>query len=132
MGAIFTACGFSRSDPMRTGWIAMRLAFPGYIVPFIFVYHPVLLMKGSLSEISYQFLMSCVGVAAMGMALTGVSYYGKIKWNIFSRLLFAASFFGFIIPGWQSDIWAAIAVAIGILVTPQALGQVIKRFSSRN
>ena len=132
MGAIFTACGFSRTDPMKTGWIAMRLAFPGYIVPFIFVYHPVLLMKGSFSEISYQFLMSCVGVAAMSMGLTGTSYYGHIKWSIPTRVLFAASFFGFIIPGWQSDIWAAIAVAIGFFATPQIWRQVIHALPFRN
>jgi TRAP-type uncharacterized transport system fused permease subunit len=105
---------------METGWIAMRLAFPAYIVPFIFVYHPVLLMKGSPFDVSYQFLMSCVGVAAMSMGLVGNSYYGNIKWSIPSRLLFAASFFGFIIPGWESDIWAVIAITIGILLNPQA------------
>ena len=128
MGAIFTACGFSRSDPMKTGWIAMRLAFPAYIVPFLFVYHPVLLMKGSPFDIGYQFLMSCVGVAAMSMALTGTSYYRNITWNMFSRLLFAASFFGFIVPGWQSDIWAVIAVIIGFFATWQARRLVIGAF----
>ena len=67
----------------------------------------------------------------MSMALTGASYYGKIKWSIFSRLLFAASFFGFIIPGWQSDIWAAIAVAIGFFATPQIWRQVIEALPFR-
>jgi TRAP-type uncharacterized transport system fused permease subunit len=109
---------------------ARRLAFPAYIVPFIFVYHPVLLMKGSPFDRSYQFLMSCVGVAAMSLALVGNSYYGNIKWSIPSRLLIAASFFGFIIPGWESDIWAVIAVGIGILLNPRARSMIVEAVTS--
>jgi TRAP transporter 4TM/12TM fusion protein len=128
-GAIFTACGFSKTNVMETGWIAMRLAFPAYIVPFIFVYHPVLLMRGAAFEIVYQFLMSVVGVAAMAMAFTGVSYFGNIKWSIPSRLFFAASFFGFIIPGRWLDIWGVIFVIAGFLTTPQTWRQIAWLFS---
>ena len=126
MAAIFTACGFSKADPIKTGWTAMRLAFPAYIVPFIFVYHPVLLMKGSVLDVSYQFIMSCLGVAAMSMALVGISYFGNIKWGVFSRIFFAASFFAFIIPGWQSDLWASFAIVIGFTINSQARGMIYK------
>jgi TRAP transporter 4TM/12TM fusion protein len=131
-GAVYSACAFSKTDTMETGWIATRLGISAYIVPFIFIYHPVLLMKGELFDIVYQFVISCVGVAAVSMAVIGTSYWGNIKWSILSRLLFFASFFGFIIPSGRLDILAAIAVAIGILVTPQAWGHVLSKFSSRN
>jgi TRAP transporter 4TM/12TM fusion protein len=126
--AIYTACGFSKTNVMETGWIAMRLAFPAYIVPFIFVYHSVLLMKGSFFDIAYQFVGSCIGVAAMSMALVGSSYVGNIRWSLPSRICFFASFFGFIIPGWKSDIVAVIAVIVGLLATPQAYRSVIGIF----
>jgi TRAP transporter 4TM/12TM fusion protein len=125
-GAIFTACGFSKTPPMETGWIAMRLAFPAYIIPFIFIYHPVLLMKGSLFDVSYQFVMSCIGVGAMSMALVGTSYFGNVKWSILTRLFFAASFFGFIIPGWELDFWAVVAILLGFLGTSQTRRLIIK------
>ncbi len=129
-GAIYTACGFSKTGVMETGWIAMQLAFPAYIVPFIFVYHPVLLMKGNPWDIGYQFVMSCVGVAAMAMALIGRSYFGNIKWTMPSRIFFAASFFGFIIPGWESDIVAVVAVFIGLLTTPEIYTRISRGFTS--
>jgi hypothetical protein len=47
-----------------------------------------------------------------------------------SRLLFCASFFGFIIPGWESDILAIIAVIAGFIVTPHALRQILGLFVS--
>lgn len=117
--AVYTACGFSGTDVMKTGRIATLLGISAYIVPFIFVYHPVLLMKGTPFDILYQFLMACLGVAAVSMGVIGSSYVGRIRWNWLSRVLFFASFFGFIIPSRILDIWAAAAVIAGILGTSQ-------------
>lgn len=116
--AVYAACGFSGSNVWSTGWISTRLGISAYIVPFIFVYHPVLLLTGSVGEILYQVGMSCVGVAAVSMAMIGYSYVGKIKWSVLSRFLFFGSFFGFIIPSQGLDIVAGIAVVLGILATP--------------
>lgn len=118
--AVYTACGFSKTDVWSTGWIATRLGISAYIAPFIFVYHPVLLMKGSAFDIIYQFVMASVGVAAVSMAVIGTAYIGKIRWNPVSRLLFLGSFFGFIIPSRVLDMYAALGVFLGILATPEA------------
>jgi TRAP-type uncharacterized transport system fused permease subunit len=123
--AVYTACGFSGTDVMRTGWIATRLGISAYIAPFIFIYHPVLLMKGALFDILYQFVMASVGVGAVSMAVIGSCYVGKITWSIPSRLLFFGSFFGFIIPSRELDIWAAVAVIVGIFATPQVWRRVV-------
>lgn len=123
--AVYTACGFSGSEVMRTGWIATRLGISAYIAPFIFVYHPVLLMKGTPFEVIYQFVMASIGIAAVSMGMIGTSYFGNIKWSIPSRLLFFGSFFGFIIPSRELDIWAAIAVVVGIFATPQVWRRVV-------
>jgi hypothetical protein len=75
--------------------------------------------------------MSCVGVMAMSMAMVGTSYIGNIQWSILTRILFFCSFFGFIIPGWDSDIWAAAAVIGGFLATPQAWRSMVGCFTFR-
>jgi TRAP transporter 4TM/12TM fusion protein len=128
--AVYTACGFSKTSVWETGWIATRLAFSAYIAPFIFVYHPVLLMQGNPVDIIYRFLMACIGAAAVSMAMTGTSYFRNIKWSIPSRLLFFASFFGFITPGWESDIGAVVAVLIGFFATPQAWRMILSAIAS--
>jgi len=124
--AVYTACGFSGTDVMKTGRIATLLGISAYIAPFIFVYHPVLLMKGNFFDILYQFLMACLGIAAVSMGVIGSSYFGKVRWNWVSRVLFFGSFFGFIIPSRVLDIWAAVAVIVGILVTPQAWRSILR------
>ena len=128
--AVYTACGFSKTSVWETGWIATRLAFSAYIVPFIFVYHSVLLMQGTPLEVIYRLIMACIGVGAVSMGMVGTFYFGNIKWSMVSRLLFGASFFGFIIPGWESDILAIIAVIAGVIVTPRALRQILGLFVS--
>jgi TRAP transporter 4TM/12TM fusion protein len=43
--AAFFAANLARSDPMRTGFAAMRFGWTAYIVPFLFVFAPVLLLQ---------------------------------------------------------------------------------------
>jgi TRAP transporter 4TM/12TM fusion protein len=128
--AVYTACGFSGTDVMKTGRIATQLGISAYIAPFIFVYHPVLLMKGGPFDIVYQLVMASIGVAAVSMAVIGTSYFGNIKWSIPSRFLFLGSFFGFIIPSRILDMWAAAAVFLGLLATPQVWRMVLNVISS--
>jgi TRAP-type uncharacterized transport system fused permease subunit len=130
--AVYTACGFSKTDVWTTGWIATRLGIAAYIAPFIFVYHPVLLMKGSAFDIIYQAIMACIGVAAVSMAVMGTAYVGKIRWNALSRLLFFGSFFGFIIPSGVLDIYAAAATGLGIIATPQAWRAIVDSLVRRS
>ncbi len=43
--AAFAAAPIAGADPMRTGFQAARLALAGFIIPFVFVYHPAVLYK---------------------------------------------------------------------------------------
>ena len=51
--AAFTAAPIANADPMRTGIQAAKLSVAGFIIPFIFVYHPAVLYK--LQELFYWF-----------------------------------------------------------------------------
>jgi len=43
--AAFAAAPIAGADPVRTGFQAARLAIAGFIIPFVFVYHPAVLYK---------------------------------------------------------------------------------------
>ena len=51
--AAFTAAPIANADPMQTGIQAAKLSVAGFIIPFIFVYHPAVLYK--LQELFYWF-----------------------------------------------------------------------------
>lgn len=42
--AAFAGAGISGGDPMKTGWQSLKLALAGFIVPFMFVYNPNMMM----------------------------------------------------------------------------------------
>ena len=42
--ASFAGAGLAGGDPMRTGFISVRLSLAGFIVPYIFVYQPAMLL----------------------------------------------------------------------------------------
>src|SRR5699024_680242 len=43
--AAFAAAGISGSNATKTGFVAMKLAAAGFIIPFVFVYSPILLLQ---------------------------------------------------------------------------------------
>ena len=60
--AAFTAASISGGEPMATGWTACRLGWTAFVVPFLFVYSPSLLMQGGAVEIIIAFVSAVAGV----------------------------------------------------------------------
>jgi TRAP transporter 4TM/12TM fusion protein len=65
------AAQIANAHPMTTGWQASRIGIAGFLAPFLFVYQPALLMKGTLPEILICFLSAAVGIAALSAAVAG-------------------------------------------------------------
>ena len=94
--AAFAAAGIARSEPMRTGMTAFRLSMGKALVPFAFVYSPVLLLMDFTWPV-FLLALSCAVVAVMGLGAAYTGYFGKpigavafILLNLFSlSLIFA-------------------------------------------
>jgi TRAP transporter 4TM/12TM fusion protein len=67
----FAAAGIAGSPPMATAWQAMRLGAVLYIVPFMFVYSPALLMIGSWPEVLLAAATAALGVFCLAAGLQG-------------------------------------------------------------
>ena len=86
----FAAAGLAGANPNKTGWTALKLAAAGFIVPYMFVFSPKLLLPSDLSVLIAirVFVTSCIGVIALAFALEG---YFKRPLNIIERVIsFAA------------------------------------------
>lgn len=69
VGAI-VASGIAKSDYMRTGLIASRLAVPGFLLPVFFIYRPqILFINGTLGDTFIVFLSCCVALFCLAAAL---------------------------------------------------------------
>lgn len=77
--AAFAAASIAQSPPMKTGYAAFRLGFVAYLVPFIFVYSPELLMIGPFWKVVIAFLTAVAGAVLIGTGLTGYAA-ARMKW----------------------------------------------------
>jgi len=98
--AAYAASGIAGSPPLRTAWTAMVLASGGFIVPFMFVYGPPLLLVGSPGEIALV-----VGTAAAGVTALAGSTMGYLRGNlaIWERVLLGVGAVALIFPDPVSD-----------------------------
>jgi len=98
----YTAAGLAGSDPTKTGYQALKLAASGFLVPYIFVYAPQLLMiDASPWSITQAFVTGTLGVIALGVSLEG---YFHSKLSIVERLVLLVAAVILVIPGTVTDL----------------------------
>jgi TRAP-type uncharacterized transport system fused permease subunit len=112
--AVFAAAGLAKTDLWISGWEAVRVAAPAYIVPFMFVYEPSLLMIGDWTTIATSFASGVVGVICLAAGLMG---HLRRPCNWWERTLLVVAALLLIKPGYASD---AVGLAVlGVLLLLQ-------------
>ena len=116
--ASFAAASMAGAKTMATAWESVRLGWIAFVLPFIFVYHPGLLMQGSVFEIAAAALTSLVAVPLVTAALLG---YGRRPLSGVERLTaFGLGICCILPPGemlWMTvATWAGAALGIAVLV----------------
>jgi TRAP transporter 4TM/12TM fusion protein len=69
--AVFAAASLAKTSMWDAGWAAMRVGAAGYIVPFMFVYEPALLMIGPWYVTALALASAVIGVIALAASLHG-------------------------------------------------------------
>ncbi|MGE4589086.1 MAG: TRAP transporter permease [Acidaminococcaceae bacterium] len=111
--AAYAGAGISGANPLRTGVVAAKLAIAAFIVPYIFVLSPeILMINGTTSGILIATVTALIGMWGISIAMIGFCIK---KTNLLQRLLF---FFGGLLlidPGFTTDV-----VGISILALAYA------------
>jgi TRAP transporter 4TM/12TM fusion protein len=105
--AVFAAAGLAKADMWQTGWEAVRIAAPTYIVPFMFVYEPSLLMIGDWFTSLTSFVSASIGVMCFAAALQG--YLASREAKLWERAVLLVAALLLIKPGYVTD---AIGLAL--------------------
>ncbi|MGQ9859353.1 MAG: TRAP transporter permease [Thermodesulfobacteriota bacterium] len=106
--AAYAGSGIAKSNPMKTGITATKLAIGAFLVPYIFVYNPSMLMVGTTALGLIQTLLtSCFGMMGVGAAMIGF-FMASMSW--WERVLFFCAGLMLIDPGTTTD-----AVGLGLL-----------------
>lgn len=89
VGAI-VASGIAKSDYVKTGLAASRLAIPGFLLPMFFIYRPqILFIDGTALDAIVTFVCCCVALFCLAAALEGFMFKKLRVWEI-GALIIAA------------------------------------------
>jgi len=105
----FAAAAIAGSPPMATAWQAMRLGAVLFIVPFMFVYSPELLMIGSWPDILLALTRAGVGIFCLAAGLQG---WLRCRATALDRALLVTAGFLFVVPNLVADAGGLILLAL--------------------
>jgi TRAP transporter 4TM/12TM fusion protein len=103
--ASYAAASIGKTDPVTTGWHAMRLCAIAYIVPFLFVFSPSLLLIGHWYEVALSVITAIIGAILLGVGVVGYLFRPV---GIVKRVLFVLAATGLLIPVVHSGKFAAL------------------------
>jgi TRAP-type uncharacterized transport system fused permease subunit len=116
--AAYAAANIARTDGWTTGWIACLVGWSTFILPFLFVLTPSLLMDGPAIEIVLNFARVLFGLflgtaAVVGFALAPLTWRGRAIYGVLSLLV--------VLPpaAFASAVWVNV---VGVLASCAVLG----------
>jgi len=111
--AAFVGAGIAKADPMKTGIEATKLAVAAFLVPYVFVYHPAMLMVDVTTvEIISIIISSVLGIIAVGSAVCGY-FTTNMTWP--ERIIMFIGGLLLVTPGIQTDI-IGLVLATGVYI----------------
>ncbi|MDQ4137044.1 MAG: TRAP transporter permease [Pseudomonadota bacterium] len=114
--ATFAAAGLAKADLWKSGLASVKIGAAGFIVPFMFVYEPALLMIGDWPSVISATITATVGALLLAAGLHGYLISHAQMWE---RVLLVAAAFCLIKPGLATDL--AGAALAGTVIASQVL-----------
>lgn len=118
--AAYAGAGIAGSDPMRTGFTATRLGIAAYLVPFMFVYGPALLLQDSAAAIGLALVTAVTGTFALAAACQG---WLLVRATVVERALLGASAVLLIKPGAITDVVGLVLLGACVLWQQRKAGR---------
>ncbi len=112
--AAFAGSGIARSDPLKTGIQASKLAIAAFIVPYIFVLSPVMLMVDvTLPKVLLIILTSTLGMLGLATAVAG---YLLTHAHWLERIMFFVGGLLMIDPSVTTDVIGFVLLMVAFVI----------------
>ena len=111
--AAYAAAGIAGGTPVRTAVTALSLAATGFVVPFMFVYGPPLLLEGSVVAIVESFVTAVVGVSALAGAVIG---FVRVPLRAWERGVLAVAALCLLASGIRTDVVGVVVLGSLLLL----------------
>lgn len=83
--AAYSAAALANADPNKTGFTAVRLGLPAFIIPFLFAYSPSLLLIGSPTQVLFSIFKALLSLLILAASFEGY-FLRRLHW--YERLIF--------------------------------------------
>lgn len=114
----YVAGALAKAHPFKVGFQAMRLGIVAFIVPFIAVFHPALLLIGTPGEIALTFVKTTIGILGLAAGIEGFMWS---RMGIPQRVLFLSGGGLLIIPGLKPNLVSIVLLAFGVFLQFQSV-----------
>jgi len=104
----FAAAGIAKTDPLKTTNLAFLISAPTFIVPYLFVYSPELMLHGSIISIIARVLFAFVAISGVSIAFIGYCF-GNINWVLRLGILFSSIMI--IIPHFMTNVIGLLSLS---------------------
>jgi TRAP transporter 4TM/12TM fusion protein len=111
--AVYAGAGLAGSNMWRTGWAAVRIGAPGFIIPFMFAYAPSLLFIGSPTTVLLSVVTAAIGVVMLAGGMIGWFFRGT---NPMERAMLLSGAILLIKPGLYTDL-IGMGLLAGIILS---------------
>ena len=106
----YAAAGISGSKINETGWLAFKMALPGFLIPMIFIMNNALLLQNSsFCEIVKVSISSLAGVIALAAAVVG---WLRVKTNNLERFALLVAGLLMLFPELLTDLVGVIILGL--------------------
>lgn len=110
--AAYAASTLANASYIKIGFQSMRLSIVAFIVPFMFITRPQLLLMGPWAEVLEAIITAALGVICLAAALEGRMFKFR-RLQIWERAGLGFAGVSLMYPGWVSDI---IGLALLIII----------------
>ncbi len=113
--AAFPAATIAHTSPIKVGYTASRLGGVIYLLPFIFVFNPALILQSGFSEVVQAVLSTALGIILIGSTFEGYLIgIGQLTFGL--RIIFLGAGIALSIPEWKTDLIGLIIAALTFLI----------------
>jgi len=129
--ASFAAAGIAKASPLKTGAESTRLSIAAFIIPYMFIFSPqMLLIDTNVWEAIGILITSLVGMIGVSVGLIG---YWMRPMKVWERITAGAAGLLLIDPGWVTDLigFGLLAVLFGLQYKAMGIGRLRARNGQR-
>ncbi|MCQ2444881.1 MAG: DUF3394 domain-containing protein, partial [Mailhella sp.] len=109
----YAGASIAGANAMQTGWRAFRLGIVAYIIPFMFVFQPSLLLIGDTATVITSIITAVIGVVSLAGGMQG---YFLADCSALERCMLLGAGVALLYPGLTTD-----AAGIGLIAAAAAM-----------